>query len=129
MDSFSPKKFKAIIFPLLKQRTRTLKNVRLVHGTVRDPKLPQKVNCFVLLTTYHEVENPIAFLKTLRGYAKPATQLAIIDFDAARHGNPPAPQGHEVADVVVIAEAKAAGWKLQTQHQFLSSQFFLVFTP
>ncbi len=111
----------------LKRHATTLKNVQIVHGTSGDPKLPQKVDCFVLLTTYHEVENPIVFLKTLKRYAKHGSQLAIIDFDAARQGSPPAPVGHEIAEVIVIAEAKAAGWHLHRRHEFLSSQFFLVF--
>ena len=114
-------------FSVLRRHMKKLKNVRAVKGTLEDPKLPKQVDCFVLLTTYHEVENPIAFLKTLKRYAKPGARLAIIDFDASRKGTPPAPQGHEIADVVVIAEAKAAGWQLIQQHQFLSSQFFLVF--
>ena len=114
-------------FTGLRRHAGVLKNVRVVKGTTSDPKLPQKVDCFVLLTTYHEVENPVTFLKILKRYAKPGAHLAIIDFDASRKGTPPAPQGHEIADVVVIAEAKAAGWKLLHQHQFLSSQFFLVF--
>ena len=115
-------------FPLLKNRAEILKNVRVVQGTFDDPKLPQKIDCFALLTTYHEVQNPIAFLQTLKRYAKPQAKLAIIDFDATRRGKPPAPRGHEVADIVVIAEAKAAGWELKKRHEFLSSQFFLVFS-
>jgi SAM-dependent methyltransferase len=114
-------------FPALHRHAKRLKNVRVIKGTVQDPKLMKKVNCFVLLTTYHEVEKPVAFLKTLKRYAKPGAHLAIIDFDASRKGTPAAPQGHEIADVVVIAEAKAAGWRLVKQHQFLSSQFFMVF--
>jgi SAM-dependent methyltransferase len=114
-------------FPALHRHAKRLKNVRVIRGTTHDPKLIKKVNCFVLLTTYHEVENPVAFLKTLKRYAKSGAHLAIIDFDASRKGTPTAPQGHEIADVVVIAEAKAAGWRLVKQHQFLSSQFFLVF--
>ncbi len=114
-------------FPALQRHAKKFKNIRMVQGTFDNPKLPQKVDCLVLLTTYHEVENPVAFLKTLRRYAKPKARLAIIDFDAARQGSPPAPKGHEVADVIVIAETKAAGWELKTRHEFLSSQFFLEF--
>lgn len=114
-------------FPALKRHAQKLKNIRVVQGTFADPQLPQKVDCFLLLTTYHEVQNPIEFLKTLKRYAKPKARLAIIDFDAARQGSPPAPKGHEVADVVVIAEAKAAGWKLKRRHELVSSQFFLEF--
>jgi hypothetical protein len=63
----------------------------------------------------------------LRRYAAPGARLAIIDFDAGRKGNPPAPVGHEVAEQAVIAEAREAGWALKERHDFLPSQFFLVF--
>jgi len=65
----------------------------------------------------------------LRKYAHAGTQLAIIDFDANRKGDPPAPEGHCVAETAVLAEAKAAGWELAERHEFISSQFFLVFRP
>lgn len=121
----------------LRERARKLPNVRVVLGTVEDPKLPiRTVDTFVLLTVYHEVDHPVDFLTTLRGYARPSTgpngsdtRLAIIDFDANRKGDPPAPDGHYVAESAVLQEAKAAGWELAERHEFLSSQFFLVFRP
>ncbi|MBV9469027.1 MAG: methyltransferase domain-containing protein [Abitibacteriaceae bacterium] len=116
--------------PMLHRRARALGNVRIVEGTASDPHLPaHMVDCFVLLTVYHEVQQPIGFLKTLRALTKPGTQLAIIDFDKQRKGYPPAPYGHEVATDAVIAEARAAGWTLSTRYEFIPSQFFLVFRP
>ena len=114
--------------PALRKQARALRNVQVVSGTAEDPRLPRKsIDCFVLLTVYHEVQEPVAFLRKLREFARPGARLAIIDFDASRKGQPPAPIGHEVADVTVIAEAEAAGWKLQQRHEFYSSQFFLIF--
>lgn len=114
--------------PALRRRATSLRNVHVVLGTADDPRLPaHSINCFVLLTVYHEVERPVPFLHTLHRAAQPGARLAIIDFDAARHGDPPAPAGHQIADVTVIAEAQAAGWQLAERHEFLSSQFFLVF--
>ena len=116
--------------PALRDRARRLKNVRVVLGTVDDPALPvRKIGAFVLLTVYHEVDHPVDFLKTLRKYALPDARLAIIDFDARRKGNPPAPEGHEVSESAVVLEASAAGWTLSERHEFLSSLFYLVFRP
>ena len=112
----------------LRTRSKNLMNVTVVRGTPIDPKLPPgSIDRFVLLTVYHEVQNPIAFLNTLRRYARPGARLAVIDFDADRRGELPAPPGHEVPEGAVISEARAAGWKLSEKHDFLSSQFFLVF--
>lgn len=118
----------ADFLPALRRRARLLKNVRVVSGTAADPRLPRgRIGCFVLLTTYHEVQKPVEFLRTLRRLARRDARLVIIDFDHARRGDPPAPIGHEIAAPTVIVEARAAGWRLHQKHEFLSSQFFLVF--
>lgn len=111
----------------LEKVARGCKNVRVVRGTAADPRLPQPVDCFVLLTTYHEVQHPVAFGRVLHHYARPGARLAIIDFDDTRHGSPPTPVNHWVAATDVIAEARIAGWQLSERHEFLSNQFFLVF--
>lgn len=114
--------------PALRRHAGTLKNVRVVLGTAGDPRLPRgRIGCFVLLTTYHEVQKPVEFLRALRRLARPDAKLAIVDFDHGRRGDPPAPIGHEIAAATVIEEAREAGWRLHEKHEFLSSQFFLVF--
>ena len=116
--------------PTLQRRARALKNVQVVLGSAADPHLPRRgIDCYVLLTVYHEVQNPVAFLRTLRAGARPGSRLAIIDFDARRHGTPPAPDGHEIAEATVIEEARQAGWGVSERYDFISSQFFLVFRP
>jgi ubiquinone/menaquinone biosynthesis C-methylase UbiE len=112
----------------LRRRAKALGNVEVNLGTAEDPELSRRnVDAFVLLTVYHEVDHPVDFLKALRKYARPNARLAIIDFDANRHGDPPAPDGHHVAEAAVIQEAAAAGWQLSEKHNFISSQFYLVF--
>jgi len=116
--------------PSLNRRAHILGNVRVILGTPEDPKLPEGgVDCFVLLTVYHEVQHPVDFLRTLRRYARSEARLAIIDFDDNRQGSPAAPLNHWVAESDVLAETRAAGWELSERHEFLSSQFFLVFRP
>jgi arsenite methyltransferase len=115
--------------PELRNRAKARANVEVTLGTAEDPRLPARdINCFVLLTVYHEVQQPVEFLKSLHRYAKPGARLAIIDFDANRKGDPPAPRGHEVSERDVIAEALAAGWNLKERNEFLGNQFFLIFT-
>jgi predicted methyltransferase len=114
--------------PSLKRWASKLSNVRPILGTASDPGLePGSVDCFVLLTVYHEVQNPVEFLGRLKMASAPGARLAIIDFDAARRGEPPAPVGHELPEADVIAEASAAGWTLKERHELVTSQFFLVF--
>ncbi|MCC2671363.1 MAG: hypothetical protein K0Q72_3834, partial [Armatimonadetes bacterium] len=48
--------------PSLRAHAKKLKNVRVVLGTTEDPALPDhRIDCFVLLTVYHEVEKPVTF--------------------------------------------------------------------
>jgi len=112
----------------LRERAKKLHNVCVALGTEADPKLPShKVDLFIMLTVYHEVDHPVDFLTTLRKYGKPGARMAVIDFDANRKGDPAAPAGHEVSESAVILEAKSAGWELEERHEFISSQFFLIF--
>jgi ubiquinone/menaquinone biosynthesis C-methylase UbiE len=54
--------------PALRRHARALSNVRVVLGTADDPRLPAGgVDCFVLLTVYHEVQRPVAFLRRCTG--------------------------------------------------------------
>ncbi len=114
--------------PALRRLAAKHTNVRVIFGAEADPKLPPHiVDCFVMLTVYHEVRSPVTFLKALKRASAPGARLVIIDFDAARRGEPPAPIGHELPEADVIAEAAAAGWTLRERHEVVSSQFFLVF--
>ena len=108
--------------PALHRRAQALGNVHVVLGMPTDPKLPPRsVDCFVLLTVYHEVQQPVAFLQTLRRFARTGARLAIIDFDDNRHGIPAAPTDHWTAEKDVLAETRAAGWQLRERHEFLSA--------
>ncbi len=118
----------AEFLPDLQRHARELGNVRVVLGSAENPGLPtHAIDCFILLTVYHEVEQPVPLLRRLQASARPGARLALIDFDARRGGYPPAPAGHEIAETTVLAEAEAAGWELTRRFEFLSSQFFLLF--
>lgn len=117
--------------PDLEKRAKALGNVDVALGGEIDPKLPRRdIDCFVLLTVYHEVDHPVDFLKALARYAAPGARLAIVDFDPDRRGDPPPPERHNVRAADVEKEAKAAGWTLSARHEnaVVSSQFYLVFT-
>jgi SAM-dependent methyltransferase len=113
----------------LERRRRELGNVEVIHGTPEDPRLPAgSVDCFVMLTVYHEVRQPLTLLRNLHAAARPGARLAIIDFDPARPGPPAPPAGHSVPTAEVERVARLAGWEVRRRHDFLPGQFFLVFT-
>jgi SAM-dependent methyltransferase len=102
-----------------------LRNVKTVLGKSDDPVLPtNSVDAVLLLKTYHEVAQPVALLRNLRGALRPEAKVGIID----RNGNG---EDHGVGSDVVIREAQEAGYQLLEQYDFVKGDkmdYFLVFT-
>jgi ubiquinone/menaquinone biosynthesis C-methylase UbiE len=101
-----------------------LPNIRTVLGKPHDPALPRSsVDAALLLKTYHEIGQPIAFLRRLRPGLRPGARLGIID----RNGKG---DDHGVNADVVIREAAQAGFALVAQHDFVKGDgldYFLIF--
>ena len=102
-----------------------LRNVKTILGKADDPVLPaNSVDAVLLLKTYHEVAQPVALLRNLRGALRPGAKVGIID----RNGNG---EDHGVGSDVVIREAHEAGYTLLEQYDFVKGDkmdYFLVFT-
>src|SRR5208337_4170885 len=111
----------------INQRTRKeqLQNVKTILSKPDDPELPPaSIDAVLLLKTYHEVANPVALLRNLRGSLRPGARVGIID----RNGNG---EDHGVQKDVVIREAGQAGYRLLEEHDDLVKadkvDYFLVF--
>jgi predicted methyltransferase len=101
-----------------------LHNVKTILSKSDDPQLPaNQIDAVLLLKTYHEVDKPVALLRTLRTSLRPGAKVGIID----RNGNG---QNHGVDRDVVIKEAAEAGYVLLSQYDFVKGDdmdYFLVF--
>jgi len=102
-----------------------LQNVKAVLSKPDDPELAAgSIDSVLLLKTYHEVANPVALLRKLRGSLKPGARVGVID----RNGNG---EGHGVQKEVVVREAGQAGYRLIEEHDDLvradKVDYFLVF--
>jgi len=101
-----------------------LRNVRTILGKNDDPLLPTgKIEVVLLLKTYHEVADPVALLTHLRESLAPKARVGIID----RNGNG---ENHGVAEKIVVAEARQAGYELLERYDFVKGDgmdYFLVF--
>lgn len=102
-----------------------LQNVKTILSKADDPLLPAgSVDAVLLLKTYHEVAHPVDLLRNLRTALRPGAKLGIID----RNGNG---EDHGVGRDVVIREAKAAGYRLAAQYDFVKGDkmdYFMVLT-
>jgi ubiquinone/menaquinone biosynthesis C-methylase UbiE len=116
---------KAIRYVEERAKKEELRNVKTILGKADDPMLPAgSVDAVLLLKTYHEVAQPIALLQNLRAALRPGAKVGVID----RNGNG---EDHGVERDVVIREAKASGYKLVQQYDFVKGDkmdYFLVFT-
>ena len=103
-----------------------LANIRTILGKTDDPLLPRKsIDAVLLLKTYHEIAEPVTFLRRLRPALRPGARLGIID----RSGKG---DDHGVNADVVVKEAAQAGFALVAQHDFVKSDsvdYFLIFQP
>lgn len=101
-----------------------LPNIRTILAKPDDPMLPHaSIDATLLLKTYHEIAQPIAFLRRLRAGLRPGARLGIID----RSGRG---DDHGINADVVIKEAAQAGFRVAAQHDFVkgdSVDYFLLF--
>ena len=102
-------------------------NVVAVVGAPGDPRLPEKVDLILLVDVYHHIGERSRYFRNLRASLKPGGRVAVIDFRMDSPNGPP--KAARIAPQRVIAELKAAGYGLATQHDFLPNQYFLVFQP
>jgi ubiquinone/menaquinone biosynthesis C-methylase UbiE len=109
--------------------TEGLKNVILVLGSMDDPKLsPSSLDIAILLSTYHEIAQPIDFMKKIKSALKPHGRLAILEFSDESPIGPPLKV--RLPEDLVINELKQAGFALSQKYNFLLPyQYVLVFTP
>jgi ubiquinone/menaquinone biosynthesis C-methylase UbiE len=104
-----------------------LRNVRMLLGTSDDPKLPKgRLQAVLIVDVYHEVTQPVEFLRNVRESLTPHGRLGIIEFKRDGGGpGPPIDERAEEANVVKYAEA--AGFKLISRETFLPYQYLLIF--
>ncbi|CAN5784730.1 class I SAM-dependent methyltransferase [soil metagenome] len=105
-------------------REENLSNVRTILGKEDDPLLPEKgVDAVLLLKTYHEIGEPVRWLRRMRSSMREGALLGIID----RTGKG---DDHGIDRETVVKEAQRGGFMLVEQHDFVRPDevdYFLVF--
>jgi len=101
-----------------------LTNIKTILGKEDDPLLPAgSVNAVLILKTYHEIAEPIRFMKKLAPSIKPGGLVGIID----RNGTG---ADHGLNKDKVINELKLAGFVLKDEYDFVKPDkmdYFLIF--
>lgn len=114
---------------LLRQRLdrEQVTNVRLVQGTVDDPRLPVgAVDLILMVDVYHELSQPQVMLRRMREALKPDGRLVLLEY---RKEDPTIPIRPE--HTMTIGEAKmeveAEGYRLARVDHRLPRQHILIF--
>lgn len=104
-----------------------LRNVRTIHGTDNDPRLPAgALDAVLIVEAVHEMRDPVALLRNVRLALKPTGRVGIVDYKM--DGGGPGPDlENRIDPETVIRHAEAAGLRLIKRETFLPYQFMLVF--
>jgi ubiquinone/menaquinone biosynthesis C-methylase UbiE len=109
-------------------RDEGIRNVVPVLAEPNDPLLPDaSVDRFVIVDTWHHIEDRPAYLAVLKRMLKPGGQVVHIDFQKRDLPIGP-PLEMKVSREDLVQQMGDAGFKLSAEHTFLPYQYFLVFT-
>jgi ubiquinone/menaquinone biosynthesis C-methylase UbiE len=105
-------------------RKEQLHNVTTILNKPSNPGLPgDSVDAVLFLKSYHEIADPVTFLRNLRGSLRPGARVGIIE----RDGNG---EDHGVNKEVILREADETGYRLLEEHDDLvkgdKMDYFLV---
>jgi cyclopropane fatty-acyl-phospholipid synthase-like methyltransferase len=102
-----------------------LKNIVAVKAAADRTNLPEPVDVALIVDTYHHIGSRVAYFTALKSLLKPGGRLAIVDF---RKDSPEGPPVHfRFTPEQITSELAQAGFTLQSQHDFLPHQMFLVY--
>jgi ubiquinone/menaquinone biosynthesis C-methylase UbiE len=103
-----------------------LTNLKVILGAFDDPKIPEPVDCVLVVNTYHHIEDRPAYFGKLKRLLRPAGRIAIIDFKKGSKRGPP--DSEKIGPELVTQELGEAGFVPAQSWSFLSDQHFLSFT-
>ena len=109
-------------------RDAKIRNVVSVLAEPDDPLLPDgSVDRFVIVDTWHHVEDQAKYLGLIKRMLKPGGQVVHIDFQKRELPIGP-PLAMKIAREDLVKQMEGAGFELAAEHTFLPYQYFLVFT-
>jgi SAM-dependent methyltransferase len=108
-------------------RDAGVRNVVPVLADPDDPLLPDaSVDRFVIVDTWHHVEDQARYLALMKRMLKPGGQVVHIDFQKRELPVGPPPD-MKIAREDLVKQMDGAGFGLVAEHSFLPYQYFLVF--
>jgi ubiquinone/menaquinone biosynthesis C-methylase UbiE len=104
-----------------------VENIKLVLGTVADPKLPDgQMDMVLCVDVYHEFDHPIEMLAAIRKSLKPKGRMVLVEFRAEDPKVPIKPE-HKMSKEQILKEILPNGFKLVDQFDKLPWQHVMFF--
>jgi len=103
-----------------------ISNITTILGEEADPLFPTKLDMVVMMYVFHDLTQPIKFLRNAAKYLKPSATLVIIDRDPERYGND---YNHFLKKDEVIEKIIKANYKLLSVHEFLPRDNIYIAEP
>ena len=100
-------------------------NIVTVQGAERSPNLPKPVDLLLVVDTYHHLPDRAAYFREVQKSLTPGGRVAIVDFRKDSPEGPPPEFRFEAQQIV--EEMRDAGFAVETTHEFLPRQHFIVF--
>lgn len=107
-------------------KAEKLDNLVTVLAAYDDAKLPEPVDCILIVNTYHHISDREAYFTRLAASLKPGGRLVIIDFKKGVKRGPP--DSEKLSPEQVTAELGRAGYRSAASWAFLADQYFIAFT-
>jgi predicted methyltransferase len=107
-------------------RDAALRNVHVLLADSDDPLLPEPVDRFLIVDTWHHIGDQTKYLTLMRKLLKPGGQVVMIDFQKKELPLGP-PLAMKIGREDLIQQMEANGFQLAKEHTFLPYQYFLVF--
>ena len=109
----------------LARGTAARKVFAVEQATSDRTNLPEPVDLVLIVDTYHHIPRRVAYFTELRRVLKPSARVAIVDFRKGAPEGPP--EEFRFTPEQISDELGRAGYVLQTQHNFLPRQNFLIY--
>jgi arsenite methyltransferase len=100
-------------------------NVRPVRAEPHDPRLPEPVDLVFSCDTYHQMNNRVAYFRSLASSLRPGGRVAILD--SHPRGFVSGLFGHRVQKEEVRREMEDAGYLLVDDYDLIDRQHFQIF--
>ncbi len=116
---------KAINMIFKEMVSRGTPNVRPVRAEPHDPRLPEPVDLVFSCDVYHQMNDRVAYFRSLASSLRPGGRVAILDFHP--RGFVLGLFGHRVEKKEVRREMEEAGYLLVDDYDLVDRQHFQIF--